>query len=227
MLIWSTIVLLALLLGFLLLKLRLRLVWGELDRTVFVGLGRRSGAQIDFITRLGEVRLLGVKIKTFGISSKAQAAKSEEIKSKSESIETKSKVKKPKERRKIPHREFARILPRGARAFWKFSVGLFKAVKIEEARGKITAGFDSPDLTGQAFGYYQAVASAVPRLSYISYTPVWHERYFAGSVSFAAGLPLYHLVAQTLLLLWRLPITRIVRIFIGKRKGVQDGQQRS
>jgi len=221
MLFWFSIVLFALIVALLLLKIRVRLVWGDVDRTVFLGVGQ-SGAELDFITKLGEVTLFGARIKRFGIKRSPKETQAKPQEGAAEEPSERETLKKESKKRSRPIRDWLSIVPSSTKALWKYGIGMFRAVKVEEARGQITAGFESPDLTGQLFGYYQAVAAVAPKVRYIEYTPVWHQRYFSGSVRFAVGLPVYRLVGETLLLFWRLPITRIVKLAIGKRKVVQD-----
>ena len=219
---WIGIVAFALLVAVLLTKIRLRVEWGDTDRTVFVGLGR-TGGEFDFITKLGQIRLFGFKIKTFLIKKTGRDEKA--VSAEKAAAKETAKKKPSKKKRVRPIRVWLDVLPGGVSALWKYGAGLFRSVQVERARGEIVAGFDSPDLTGQLFGYYQAVSAAVPRLAHIRYTPVWNEQYFSGAVSFAAGVPVYRLAGQTLLLLWRLPITRLVKLIIGKKEGAQDERQ--
>ena len=117
------------------------------------------------------------------------------------------------------------VLTDSARPLWSFSAGILRNIAIEEAQGEIRAGFDSPDLTGIAFGYYSAAAAAVPAMAgRLRFTPDWQGPSFAGKARLTVALPLYRLAARTIVLLFRLPLREMIKVAIGKKKGGQDGQ---
>jgi hypothetical protein len=100
---------------------------------------------------------------------------------------------------------------------------IVKSLAVEELQGEIEGGFDSPDLTGRAFGYYRAVLGAVPALAgHFRYYPVWTGAVFSGSLRLAVVLPLYKMLYRTLLLVFRLPLRKIIKVAIGTKKGEQD-----
>jgi len=222
----SIIVVLAVL--FLTARLRIRLNLASDRKLLFVGLGR-SGPEFHLGERKGELRLFGFRLFSFaaGKEKKKEKRIGEKI---SEAIakEKTSKPAKPKKKRRRPLKEMLRAVPQCSKALWLYFMDLLKAFIIEEAEGEIEGGFDAPDLTGQAFGFYQAALGAVPALAgRFRYTPDWTGASFSGAVRLTVALPMYRLVGRTLMLLWRLPVIKIVKLAIGKRGGVQDGEQRS
>ncbi|MCP4684479.1 MAG: hypothetical protein GY867_03425 [bacterium] len=101
---------------------------------------------------------------------------------------------------------------------------LLRASIIEQAEGEIEGGFDSPDLTGQAYGFYSAAMGAAPALAgRFRYVPDWTGASFSGAARLTVALPMYRLAARTTVLIWRLPIRKIVKLAIGEKGGVQDG----
>ncbi len=206
------LILTALAVGVLMLHLRLRLEYSDEQRILFVGLGR-SGPEADFIGRVVRIRLCGVTIRTVAMTAPGK-------------IRATIRTEKPRSAR---HRRFdiggwLDALPQIAGAMWAYFVRLLRATIIERAEGEIRGGFDTPDVTGQVYGYYQAALAAVPSVARrIRYTPDWTGASFAATVRFSASLPMYRLVWSTLVLLWQLPIVKIVRLVRNNEKGVRNG----
>ena len=99
---------------------------------------------------------------------------------------------------------------------WKI---LLKSIIVEELSGTIKAGFDSPCLTGQIFGYYQAVVGAVPSMAgRVIYIPVWDEELFEVSFKASVAIPLYKIVYRTMILIIKLPLREIIKLAIGKKE---------
>lgn len=209
---------------FLATRLRLRLNLSSDRKLLFVGLGR-SGPEFHLGAKKGELKLFGFRILSFDTGGREKPKKklrkqiSEAVKKEKE-----AKAEKPKTRRKRSLRNILTVVPQCSRALWLYFIELLKASIIEQAEGEIEAGFDSPDLTGQAFGFYQAALGAVPALAgRFRYIPDWTGASFSGAVRLTVALPMYRLVGRTLVLIWRLPVRKIVKLAIGEKGGVQDG----
>ncbi|MBN1212620.1 MAG: hypothetical protein JXA92_08580 [candidate division Zixibacteria bacterium] len=198
----------------LLLNLRVRLELDDTRRLIFVGLGR-SGFEFDFAGKISYLKIYGFRIKSF-----------KQVKKAKEAVVEKEVVKK-KPSRKVPRqrspRDIIKILPQCSRALFKYFIDIVKSLAIEELKGEIEGGFDSPDLTGRAFGYYRAVLGVVPALEgHFRYYPVWNGAAFSGSLRMAVVLPLYKMLYRTLVLAFRLPLRKIIKVAIGTKKGEQD-----
>lgn len=231
MLIFLSIVLVLALL-FLLTRLRLRLNLATDRKLLFVGLGR-SGPEFHLGEKKGELRLFGLKLFSFETGKEKKKEGTKDKKVRKEVTEAIKKEKKPepgkaKQKRRRSLKDIVGIIPQCSKALWLYFIDLLKAAIIEEAEGEIEGGFDAPDLTGQAFGFYQAAIGAVPALAgRFRYTPDWTGASFSGAVRLTVALPIYRLVGRTILLIWRLPVMKIVKLAIGEKGGVQDGKQRS
>ena len=195
------------------LRLRVRFEIDAHRRVLFAGLGR-SGPEYDFMTKLVTIKLFGMKLKTVSTEKKAKPVKKE------------PKIEKvPKPKRVWPFDKIIEQIPPVSQAFWKYSRSIMKATIVEELNGKIEAGFDSPDTTGRVFGYYQAVAGAVPAIGrHLEYIPNWTEATFGGSARGSVALPLYKLVFRTIILLINLPLREIIKLTIGYKERSHDGQ---
>jgi hypothetical protein len=220
---WITLVIIAaILVGFLLLRLRVRFELDGLERRVlFLGLGR-SGPELDFVRKTGVFRLFGISIRSFEFKRKKAKPKKKPTPVEKEA-EEKPEARKKGRKRSI--KDILSVVPSVSVSLWKFFVGLIRSAIIEEARGTIQGGFEEPDLTGQAFGYYQAMLGAVPALAcHIVYHPDWTGASFTGSMRLAVAIPMYKLAWRTVVLLWGLPLRKLVKLAIGQKRGEQDVQ---
>jgi len=209
----GTIIILALLLAAIcLLRLRLRFELGSDRRLLFVGLGR-SGPEYDFVRRVQSFKLFGRCIKSTPMKKVDKAA------------EPKPEAQPRKKAKRVrPFGDILRAVPEVSRALWRYTIGLLKSVMIEELEADVQAGFYEPDLTGQLFGYYQAALAAAPSVvGRVHYTPDWTGASFAGQARVAVALPLYRLLYRTLILICQLPLRRLIKLAIGKKRGGQDG----
>ncbi|MCK4632411.1 MAG: hypothetical protein KAT79_04020 [candidate division Zixibacteria bacterium] len=209
------LILIAVAVSLLLLRLRVRVALESDRRVIFVGLGR-SGPEFDFAAKEGRFKLLGRSVRSFTLGGKKKAAG----KKKSE----KKAARKKRSARVRSWRDMVRIGPSVVAASWSFLLDLLRSAVIEELEGEIEAGFDSPDLTGRAFGYYQAALATVPGVAgRFAYVPDWSGASFGGSLRLAIALPLYKLVFRMIILIVRLPLRELIKLAIGKKKGGQDG----
>lgn len=218
--------LVVLIIALMLLRLRFRLELSSERKLLFLGLGR-SGPELDFRSSRGVVRLFGFDLWSFALGkSESVAAK---IKTGLKKLQEDEPEKEPEEdsaekpKRKRSWRDAAAIAPACARAFGRYLLGLIGAAVVERAEAEIEAGFAEPNLTGQAFGYYQAVIGVAPSLGRVQYIPIWSGPAFSGSANLSIAWPVYRLVWQTTLFLARLPLTKIVKLAIGSKEGAQDG----
>lgn len=207
----------------LLLRLRVRIELENRSRRIlFAGLGR-TGVDLDFMDRRGTLRLAGIPLRGFDLDRrKARPDESEKKKPK------KAKKEARPSRRTRSISDALLIAPAVLSAVGSYLLGLIRDAVVEEADGKIEGGFDQPDLTGISYGYYQAAAAAVPAIGQrFRFVPDWTGPSFSGAARFAVAIPVYRLVWRTLLLAKDLPLRKLVKLAIGKKKGGQDGQQRS
>ncbi|MFH1687412.1 MAG: hypothetical protein ABIE70_07810 [bacterium] len=215
-----------------LLRLRIRFEVDRQTRLIFVGLGR-SGLRLDFDKRTHSLQLMGITVKSSPMEETedpvAALAAGETKPSVSESKTKPSPAKAKSARKKKTPRvrqvgEILRLVPDCSKALWGYSIGILKSLVVEQLEADIEAGFESPDHTGMAFGYYQAALAAAPGVvGKMRFTPDWTGASFDGAARGAVALPLYRLGWQTLRLLWRLPLRQILKVAIGTRKGGQDG----
>jgi hypothetical protein len=210
----------ALIAALMFLRLRIRVdITGE-RKLLFVGIGR-TGPEFDFSAGQGVLRFAGFDLRRFELK---KDGKRKQRKAKP-GVARAGKAPKTKEKRRRPVGETVALLRESAGALWKYVTGLLTATIVEQADGEIEAGFGSPHLTGQAFGYYQAVLAAAPGLlGRIQYIPVWNGPAFSGAVHATVAWPMYRLVWETTVLVARLPLRKIVKLAIGTKEGVQDGE---
>jgi hypothetical protein len=120
--------------------------------------------------------------------------------------------------------EFLPLLPKCAKALHGYSFGILRSIIVEELQAEIEAGFDSPDLTGLTFGYYQAALAAAPGVvGRVEYRPDWTGASFSGQARGSVALPLYRLLGRSIVLVYQLPLREILKLAIGRRRGGQDG----
>lgn len=204
----------------LLLRLRIRLDVSSERKLLFVGIGR-TGPEIDFAAKRGTLRIAGITVKRFELR-RAEKRKIAEEKVEPEEV---GKVVRAGAKRRRSTADIIALFPQAAGAIWKYLTGLLAATIVERVDGEIEAGFASPHLTGQAFGYYQAALAAVPGiLSRIRYTPDWSGASFSGAVRASVAWPLYRLAWETIVLVARLPLRKVIKLAIGTKEGVQDGK---
>jgi len=212
--IYVLVIIVLLLVALTLLRLRVRLTLSGPERSLFVGLGH-SGREQDLVKRTGRLKLFGVNVVTLRPPEKKK------VKPK------KKKEAKPKKKpaRKRPLGDFVRLIPDLFRAASGYFFSLIKSVEIEELEGEIEAGFDTPDITGQVYGYYQAALATVPSIGKrFRFTPDFSGPSFDGAARVALAIPLYRIILRTAALLFRLPLRKIIKLAIGRKKGDQDVQ---
>lgn len=200
-----------------LLKFRIRLDITDKKRTMFVGLGR-TGTEFSLRDRTLWMKVFGYRLKQMKLGGKKIEKKMEKEKPGKEARP------RPKVRRRLRSRvDFLKIGRRSASALFSFSKSLVKATYIERLDGNINAGFDSPDLTGKLYGFYQASLSAAPSLmGRLSYQPDWSGASFRGSAHLSLALPMYKFCYESIRLIFSLPLRDIIRLAIGTKKGGHD-----
>ncbi|MEW6411971.1 MAG: hypothetical protein AB1483_05790 [Candidatus Zixiibacteriota bacterium] len=217
--------LLILFVALMLLRVRVRVHLSPKRRLLFVGLGR-SGPEFDFVRREGKIKLFGMNIKTIDLAEGKTAGAKKPAKEKRESKEKLQKKQKPeKAGRQRPVRDFLKVLPPVASAAFGYLISLLRSIIIEQLEGEIEAGFDTPDVTGTVFGYYQAALGAVPAIAgRFRYIPRWDQQYFGGSVRLSLAIPVYRIALRTIVFIYKLPLRDLIKLAIGKKKGDQDVQ---
>ncbi|MEA2031226.1 MAG: hypothetical protein U9N55_06495 [candidate division Zixibacteria bacterium] len=208
------ILFIALILGILLMQLHFRIKWSSERKWIFVGLGR-SGSEFDMVERIGTLKLFGITLKHFQL----------ERVSEDETRVEKHKPKKLQKKRRRSWKQLQQLLPILTKEFLSFSKRILSVLVIEELRGEIRAGFDSPSDTGVAFGYYQAALAVAPGVvGRLQFVPVWEGPSLSASARAAIALPFYKLLWRTVVLAWRLPLRDIYKLAIGTKKGEHDVQ---
>lgn len=211
-----TAILLIIITLILLLKIRLKLRLEDQHKTAFFGLGR-SGLSYDFISHRLLVQLFGKQIKELSSQTKTEK-KSKEKKA----IEKTAKKQKPKRIR--PIKDFINLIPKSSKALYSYSVSLLKSIIVEELEGQVSGGFDSPDVTGQFYGYYQAAYYAVPSVvGRVQYQPNWTEASFDADLRASVAIPLYKIMYRSIILFFSLPLRDIIKITIGRKERSHDG----
>jgi hypothetical protein len=210
---YTLTLILAVLAGLLLLRLRVRLEFSVDKSLMFAGLGR-TGSEVDWANRRGSLKLWGRTIRRFSIGplgfGSEKTGQSAPPALGAGSVTASSDKA---DRAGADVGDWLEIAPQCLRAVGRFLLGLLRGVKIEQAEGDIEAGFDEPDMTGQVFGWYQAALAAAPGLAgRVRYRPVWTEASCAATLRLCVALPLYRLVCQTILLVWRLQLRKIIRL---------------
>ena len=201
----------------LLLNIRIRIELDKDRRLLFFGLGR-SGAEYDFMSRINRLKIFGLNIKTIA-PEKEPGVKPAKTKVKP----PKEKPPKKKRKRERSLTDFLRILPQCLQPLGIYMLELIKGAAVEEFEGEIEGGFDTPDLTGQAYGYYQALLGAVPAVvGRLRYYPNWTGASISGAVRVSVIIPLYKLLYRSLVLVFRLPLRKLLKLAIGTKKGEQD-----
>ncbi|KAA3632891.1 MAG: hypothetical protein DWP97_10235 [Calditrichaeota bacterium] len=203
----------------LLLRIRLKVRLIDSEKTLFVGLGR-SGVLYDFKKMSGFIQIWNRTFKKI-----KQKRPDEQNQKKSEAQSRDKQKDKTKAKRVIPYREMFALIPSMMTALWTYAVSMMKSVIIEEMNGKIEAGFDSPDITGKVFGFYQAAYHAVPAVAgRIHYVPVWDETRFNAQMQLSVAIPLYKIIWRTIVLIFSLPLRDIIKLTIGKKERSHDGE---
>ncbi len=225
-----------------LLRLRCRFEVAPDSRLVFVGLGR-SGVELDFKTRQQVFKLFGISVKTSPMESPEDpldesGAPQLAVESESdidshvgrsdtaqEEIDANRKTRTAKSKRRVRRwQDILPLIPKCAKALQAYSFGILRSIVVEELQAEIEAGFESPDLTGMTYGYYQAALAAAPGVvSHVEYRPDWTGASFSGRARGSVALPLYRLIYRSAALIWQLPLRDLIRLAIGKQRGGQDG----
>ena len=216
------LILLVLFIALLLLNIRVRFQLSDGRKLLFVGLGR-SGPEFDFAGKAGSIMLFGMKVKSFEID-RVKKKKPKEAEEKARKVKV-AKPPKPPKRSRVSLGDIYRVGPKCIGPMWAYIVGLLKAVVVEEVEGRVEGGFDSPHLTGAVFGYYQAALAAVPGVvGRVQFIPDWIGPSFSGAARVSVAIPVYKLLLRTIVLTYRLPLRDLLKLAIGKKKGVSDVQ---
>lgn len=210
---------LLLLVGILLLRVRLRLILEPEFRQAGITIGRRTGFEADLMTFRGAVRVAGIPVYQMDLrKGEAEQPKEGEVEL--------PKPATPRRRFRLQKEKINALrglLPEIKKASFNYIKGLYRATRIEELGARIEAGFDSPDQTGCAFGYYQAALFAAPAVvSRIQFIPVWIGPAFTASGRLVLAVPLYQLLWRTVVLLWQFPTRKLIKLARERKKGDHD-----
>jgi hypothetical protein len=197
-------------------SMRVRFAYNADQLCLFVGLGK-VGAELDFRRGRGVIKAFGRSFKQFPLKSDKP--------SKTEPKPKKKPDSKAKLKRTRPLPDLIAVARKSRRAIWLFVINILRAVAVEEADGELTAGFDSPDYTGMAYGYYFALAGAVPAVGKnLTFNPDWNGASVKGAIRLSFALPVYKLTYRLAILLIGLPLRDLIKLAIGTKKGGHDGQ---
>ncbi len=199
----------------LLLNIRIKAVLGSEERWFFVGLGR-SGVQVDSRSQQGILKVFGLTVFRFDID-KEQGKKEKKKPGKKQPSGKPAPARKQRQRSWQLAKE---ILPNCLKALKRYIIKILQALVVEELEAEVKAGFDSPALTGQVYGYYQAALGAVPAVfRRVRFTPDWTGTSLSGVVRLSVVLPFYIFLWRTIVLIWDLPLRKVYKLAIGTKKG--------
>ena len=102
--------------------------------------------------------------------------------------------------------------------FWKFVKALFKS-KHHCLNISLQGGFGSPDITGVVLGTIEAVKPSFGNRVTIVYYPDMMAQSVSGNLNAQTVVRVYSVLAEALPLMFRLPMLKIVKIFIKITKG--------
>ncbi len=218
------LILLVVFIAFLLSNIRVRFQLSDGRKLLFVGLGR-SGPEFDFAGKTGSIKLFGMRIKSFEIG-KHEKKRRKKAEKKTKRVLAAKPPKQPK-RDRVSLWAFYRVGRKCVGPLWAYFVSLLKAVVVEEVEGQIEGGFDAPHVTGAVFGYYQAAVAVAPGVvGRVRFVPNWTGPSFSGAARMSVAMPVHQLLWRTIILTYRLPLRDLLKLAIGKKKGVSDVQQR-
>ena len=218
---YAVTIILILFVCFLMSRLRFRAELSDRRRLLFFGIGR-SGVQVDYVANVTRIRLFGLTVKTIPrLESDTESFDTESPVTPTPITKDKVRTRRQKGRKRPLHiREWLDIAITSLRAVRKYMAELFRAVIVEEAEAEIRAGFESPNVTGELYGYYQALIGAVPSLApRLRFYPDWMGISFSGSARLSLAIPMYALLYRTGLMIFRLPILKTYRLVKEQRKG--------
>lgn len=208
---------------FLMLRLRFGVVLTDQQRLLFLGIGR-SGLQLDFKSHVSRIKLCGWTVRSLKYDSGAKLdgeGRTGPIKAvKITKAELGSGKRPGRKRGELHFRAWLEVGLQILRTLRKYVVDLLRSVIVEEAEAEIRAGFESPHLTGEAYGYYHALIGAVPALApRLRFYPDWTGQSFAGSARLSLAIPMYALLYRTGLMICRMPILKTIRLVREQKKG--------
>jgi hypothetical protein len=236
---YLTIAVFLLLIGSLLLRVRIRLQLDPHHRLLFLGLGR-SGSELDFVAGLVKIKLAGVTVKELPLeedepSRSKTTAPGKPVRTHPVQLHTMLWRKTRREFNRLRQGmlaasggTFGELLATARivlKAVFLYIVDVIRDSRLEEFQAQVEGGFDSPDLTGQAYGYWCALAGALPSTAgRVVFVPDWTGASLTGSARVSIAIPLYLLVYRTVRLLLKLPMKSIIRMARQKNKGGSDVQ---
>jgi hypothetical protein len=177
---------------------------------MFVGLGR-TGVLTDFTEKTRTIIFAGKTLKSSPIVEQPAKPKREKPLKKSKRIR--------------PIGDVIAIIPDSFRAFGKYVYSNIKSIIVEEFEAEVKAGFEDPYLTGMAFGYYQAAVGAVPFFGkFFKFVPDWNGGAVSGGLKTTVSIPLYKVIYRTTVLVFSLPLRKVVKLAIGRKDRKQNGR---
>jgi len=88
----------------------------------------------------------------------------------------------------------------------------------------LTGGLTEPHITGWFYGSVCAIQPMLGKSIRLFYTPDFTKESLNGKVRGRMAMPLYSIIREVLIFLWRLPKLRLLRIYFKSRKGGKYGE---
>jgi hypothetical protein len=85
-------------------------------------------------------------------------------------------------------------------------------------RAEIAGGATTPDVTGELYGAYQAIKPVLPGSISIIFNPDFNAERFSGTVEAGFVIRIFRLLWETLILILRLPIIKLIKLYRKLRK---------
>jgi hypothetical protein len=194
----------------LILKCRVRLHLTSDEKKLFIGLGR-TGPEFDLANETSTLRLFGFPIRTLTPGKIMVRAMRPRLR----------RLRRPT----LSIGESVEMAGHVLKALWTSQRSLLRNVKVEELKGELVGGFDSPDQTGIVYGCYQAALGIMPQIRRrLIFVPYWQGSHFGGTLNASVAIPLYRVIYELIATVLRLPLRKFVRLTIGRKKGVRDVQ---
>ncbi len=199
-----------LLVTMLFIRLRVRLILNEERSIFFAGYGR-TGYEYDFETETEAIKLFGFPVKQLAKTKEQSKPKQEPQQQRTLAVyKTGYGILK---NRGQELRQIVAIFPTTGKAVLRFGWEVFRRLEIEEIRLHITAGFDSPDLTGRAVGWYYTIVGAMTSLrGKLLFTPIWDRPALDASGRLSIAIPVYKLIGPFVRLIRDIPWKQIISL---------------
>lgn len=172
---------------------------------------------IDRQTRMAVgVRFLGLKHR-FPIKKKPKSKKTDAPKKRKKNGQRPSPAK-PRGRMLLLFVDERDTMRKTAAALGLFAKNLALSIERYYLDMNMSGGLPSPDLTGQLFGLVQACRSTPTDSLSLSFYPSFTDDELRGTVDVGIVFRIYKIINQVIILFWRLPVMKLVKIYRKYRK---------